>query len=198
MVRISEREPANASDNLSVTQDNSRICEPVESVEESASSLRTTRRGSRGNTRASTRGNSRCSTRGSTRGDNRGVNRIVTRGSTRGSNNDGNRVGRELKLKTISNNENCQVIRSAADIELGQFVGDVADIETIENITGQKDLNSDHSSMDITVSTTRKASKFYGLLKYKATPFGLVNVPASTIKRGIPRSNLSKTDIFLQ
>ena len=49
--------------------------------------------------------------------------------------------------------------------------------------------------MDITLSTTRKASKFDDLLKYKATPFDEVNVPASTIKRGIPWSNLSITDV---
>ena len=71
----------------------------------------------------------------------------------------------------------------------------MTDIETIENITDQNDMNSDHSSMDITVSTTRKASNFDGLLKYKGTPFDVVNVPALTIKRGIPRSNLSKTDM---
>ena len=48
LVGISEREPANASDNLSyasATQDNSRICEPVKHVEEPASSLRANRRG---------------------------------------------------------------------------------------------------------------------------------------------------------
>ena len=65
----------------------------------------------------------------------------------------------------------------------------MADIETIENITGQNDLNSDHSSMDIIVSTNRKASKFDGLLKYKATPFGVVNLPASTIVPGTSSVN---------
>ena len=79
---------------------------------------------------------------------NRSGNRIGTRGSNNGGNRVGTRVGARNHPGIDSNNENSQVIRSAADIESGQFVGNVADIEPIENIIGQNDLNSDHFSMD--------------------------------------------------